>query len=93
MKQPSIIGTIILATSFVGTPQALACSTAGPNTHVGTVVSVDKIAGTFTIIDAQSGNPVTLTADVSILEQAEGPTQVIVRYENNSGMIKAIELK
>ena len=93
MKPYSSLRIILLATALVATTPALACSAAGPNTHVGTVLSVDKVAGSFTILDAESGNPVTLTADVSLLEQAAASGRVTVRYEKDGATLRATELK
>ncbi len=49
-----IIAGLALSTS------ALACDAAGPNTHIGQVLSVD--GNHFTIRDSQSGGPISFTA-------------------------------
>jgi len=59
-----------------------ACSALGPNTHVGVLLGVDQTARTFSILDAETNQPVTLRADdtlMSIVENAEG--QIVVDYE------------
>ena len=46
-----------------------ACSAAGPSTHVGKVVSIDDVAKSFTIMDAESLNPIRFFATDDILTQ------------------------
>ena len=46
-----------------------ACSAAGPSTHVGKVVAIDDVAMSFTIMDAESLNPIQFFATDDILTQ------------------------
>ena len=46
-----------------------ACSAAGPSTHVGKIVAIDDAAKTFTIMDAESLNPIRFFATEKILTQ------------------------
>jgi len=50
----------ILVAGLALSPSALACDAAGPNTHVGQVLSVD--GNHFTIRDAQTGGAINFTA-------------------------------
>ncbi|NIR31923.1 MAG: hypothetical protein GWN84_21970 [Gammaproteobacteria bacterium] len=74
---------------------AWACGAAGPNTHVGPVVSFDAEEGTFTILDAETQKPVTFRSDtptVLTLSGAKGP--VMVHYEKTEGSaLRAIEVR
>jgi len=68
-----LIGSFVLSTS------ALACDAAGPNTHVGQVLSVD--GNHFTIRDAQSGGPISFTAAKEMHGSMPAPgDQVSIKY-------------
>jgi len=55
-----ITAAMLLVVGMMPT-MASACDAAGSHTHVGQVLSVDW--NTFTIRDAQSGGPISFTAD------------------------------
>jgi len=59
MKIKLSIAAMLIGGLALSTP-ALACDAAGPNTHVGQVLSVD--GNHFTIRDAQTGGPISFTA-------------------------------
>jgi hypothetical protein len=86
---------VILAAGFaaalgVGAP-ALACSVLGTNTHIGPVTAVDSGKGTFTIIDAETRQPITFLADADVLKSLKDTKgQVRVMYEEaDGGKLKA----
>ncbi len=95
MKASSAAVTASLFVLLTATPMpALACGAAGPNTHVGQVLSVDKHAGTFTLLDAETMSPITLAADSALLEQISSISgSVAVTYKNDGGTLKALELR
>ncbi len=95
MKASTTVATAILFSLLTAAPMpALACGTAGPNTHVGRVLAVNKHAGTFTLLDAETMSPITLAADAALLEQVSNISgSVAVTYENDGGTLKALELK
>lgn len=47
----------------------LACSSMGPTTHVGSILSFDLEKSTSTILDAETVSPVTFNADEKIMRQ------------------------
>ncbi len=84
---------LLLCLSFSGGTPVLACSVAGPNKHVGQVMSVDKKAGTFTIMDAQTNAPISFTASAAILDEAAKATgTVMVSYEKIGNRLVAKDI-
>lgn len=71
---------------------AWACDSAGPNTHIGKVMSVDAKKMTFTIRDAETRSPITFVAtDTSIIEGLKGINGMItVNYEENGDDLTAV---
>ncbi len=68
----------------LGSAPALACDAAGANKHVGMITAVDDQAGTFTIMDAQTNQPITFAAPKAVLGKAartKGPATVSYREE------------
>lgn len=60
---------------------ALACDAMGSHTHMGMLMSIDPAHKTFTINDAQSGQPITFSAEAAIIDGLQGYTgSVMVNY-------------
>lgn len=95
MKASSTAVTASLFVLLTATPMpAPACGDAGTNTHAGQVLSVDKHAGTFTLLDAETMSPITLAADSALLEQLSSISgSVAVNYKNDGGTLRALKLK
>jgi len=71
-----LMGGLALSTS------ALACDAAGPNTHVGQVLSVD--GNHFTIRDAQTGGPISFTAGKEMHGSMPAPgDNISIKYSGN----------
>lgn len=78
-------GALMFAASSVW-----ACSSLGPNKHIGTVMSIDEAKNTFTLLDAQSNAPITFLANAAILgELASATGQVLVDYELDGTQLRA----
>jgi hypothetical protein len=70
---------------------AWSCGMAGPNTHVGNVLSVDAKGKTFTIKDAQTQRPITFTANSKIIEGLKDMRGMItVNYEEHGDDLNAV---
>ncbi|MDH3694116.1 MAG: hypothetical protein OER96_06050 [Gammaproteobacteria bacterium] len=92
MKKNIVRYLVTLAAGLMPTV-TLACAAAGPNTHVGAVLSVKPEQGTFTIRDAQSMGPVTFTASESILESVQNSAgTVFVDFEQDGDTLKALSV-
>ncbi len=87
---------IFLATCLIGlSTQALACSAAGPDTHVGRILSVDGQARTLKISDMATGKPITFALSDALLARLVGlHGQVIVRYKaGQHGLLVATDVR
>lgn len=95
MNISTLVRTAALFTLFAtAMPPSMACGPPDLKTHVGKVLSVDKSAGTFTLIDAESMSPVTFSADAKLLEQlSRASGNVAVKYETIGETLRALELK
>ncbi len=69
-----------------------ACDAAGPNTHIGKVLSVDEKKMTFTIRDAETKSPITFIAESSeIITGLKGANGMItVNYEEDGDDLTAV---
>lgn len=95
MKISTAIQTsALIALLAVATLPALACSAAGLSTHVGEVLSVDRGARTFTILDAETMSRVTLAADEALLDQVSSISgSVAVTFEKDGNTLRALALR
>jgi len=77
---------------FSATP-VFACSAAGPGKHVGQVSAVDAKAGTFTIMDAETGKPIVFAASSGIIKDAlQAKGSVMVSYKKADGKLQAQDI-
>ncbi len=73
---------------------ANACGLPDSTTHVGALMSVDKEASKFTILDMMLGTPLSFDADAKILLNLEGVKGTIqVDFEGEGDQLKAIEVR
>jgi len=94
MKSRSLIVVGILTVFILG-PVAMgwACKSAGPNTHVGSVTTIDAKAKTFTIQDAETDQPMTFAATDTILKELKIKDRVMVGYKEERGKMVAVEVR
>lgn len=86
---PLLVSAIALTVSAPG----WACKMAGANKHVGVVTKVDEVAGTFTILDAETQKPIVFSASRKMLSNAEhAQGQVMVSYENHEKQLVAVDI-
>ncbi len=89
MRKTTLSGLALAAALF--SASALACDAMGPSTHMGQLMSIDPDKATFTIRDAQSGGPITFSADADVLKALKAHTgSVMVNYEEDETGIKAV---
>lgn len=89
MRKHTLTAIALAAALF--SASALACDAMGPGTHMGQLMSVDPTNHTFTIRDAQSGGPITFSANAEILDALKSHSgSVMVNYEENDDGNKAI---
>lgn len=91
MRKTTLIGVALAATLF--SASTLACDAMGPSTHMGQLMSVDPANNSFTIRDAQSGGPITFSADADVLKALKAHSgNVKVDYEENDAGNKAVDV-
>ncbi|MDH3316415.1 MAG: hypothetical protein OER43_11705 [Gammaproteobacteria bacterium] len=95
MKISTAIQSVALCMLLAAAPlPTVACGSPDMKTHVGKVLSVDKNAGTFTLLDAESMSPITFNADAALLEKiSHAGERVAVAYETMGNRLQALELK
>ena len=84
----------LLAAILMAPASSLACSALGPNKHVGTVIGLDIVAQTITVLDAQSNQPITFLANEKILSEVRNAKgRIIVDYEAEGAQLRAIGIQ
>ncbi len=73
-------------------PPLWACSQMGPNKHVGIVQKVDLKTGVFTIIDAETGKPLTFRAASRLLEALRSDSRVLITFKMVGDQLTAEEI-
>jgi len=88
----SIFKVAVIFSALVFPVVTWACDAAGPNTHIGKVLSVDPQKMTFTIRDAQTSSPITFIATNSeIIDGLKGTSgMVTVNYEEDGNDLTAV---
>ena len=91
-KKNSMVKMFVILGALVMPMSVWACDSAGPNTHVGKVVSVDAKKMTFTISDAETRSPITFVATSSeIIDGLKGVNGMItVNYEEDGDDLTAV---
>jgi hypothetical protein len=72
---------------------ALACESAGPNTHVGVVTAIDSEKQSLSLKDAESGKVLTFSAGVDLLKGIALRDQVIIVYAAEGKTLRATSIK
>ena len=88
-----VIGLLVAGFMFGVAMESEACSSAGPNKHVGNVTAVNLDAETFTILDAETGSPISFEATSNILKDLTVEDRVMVSYQENEGKLTAVEIQ
>ncbi|MBI5449736.1 MAG: hypothetical protein HY940_00095 [Gammaproteobacteria bacterium] len=81
---------LVLLCPLLMSPVAHACSAAGPNAHIGTVIAVDNSAGTLTLLDQETGRPITLRASMRLLSMVPMTIQVHVAVTRNGNTLPVL---
>jgi len=94
MATKRLTAAVLGLTALLASAGAWACSAAGPNTHVGTLMNVDAAAQSFTVLDAETNRPITFTADAALLARLADVTgQVVVDFEAGGGSLRATAVR
>ncbi|HTN43989.1 MAG TPA: hypothetical protein VMN77_09380 [Nitrospiria bacterium] len=94
MKNQYLVVVALLTVFLLGSvTTGWACKSAGPNTHVGRVTTIDAKAKTFTIQDAETNQPVTFVATGTILDELNVKDRVMVGYKEEKGRMVAVDIR
>jgi hypothetical protein len=85
----------VLLTAILAAPAVVwACSAAGPNKHVGMLMNVDAATNTFTMLDAETNQPITFLADEAIIEGLSHANGMIhVNFEVEGTKLRATDVQ
>jgi len=91
MSVKQIVFICLLTTSLAITSTAgWACSAAGPGKHIGHVTNIDDQAGTVTLQDAETNEPIVFVASSDILKEVRSASgQIMISYEERDGKLIA----
>ena len=93
MKMKHLSSLLVLSGIILGSIGiAGACDGMGPGKHVGPVLAINTEEKSFTIRDAQSGDPITFEATVEILKGLTVAERVLVSYKDSEGKLIAQEI-
>ena len=70
-------------------PVVLACESAGPNAHIGTVIAIDAQKNTLSLKDAESGKALTFVASPDLLKTVKVKDQVKVTFTEDGKTLRA----
>ena len=93
MRVFSAIIAVLAAAMIVASTPAGACEAAGPSTHVGQVLKVDRANGSFSIMDAEKLTAITFSAGKDILDKvADTKKMAVVNYEDTGNGLQAVSV-
>ena len=76
-------GIVLLATLLFHSVPASACKSAGPNKHVGVVLSVNIQDHVIVIKDAENGDKMSFKAAQPLLKDIRVNQEVVITFEKN----------
>jgi hypothetical protein len=90
----SRLAAALVAALILAPGAALACSAAGPKTHIGALNGADPANGTFSIIDAETRQPLTFSAQPQVIDALVGKQgSVRVEYEEAGDALTATDVQ
>ncbi len=69
-----------------------ACSSMGPDKHVGVVKAVDTPEGSLTLVDAETGKPIRFIASAKLLEKVKVNDKAVVTFKMEEDRLLAKEI-
>ncbi len=95
MRQKNLFwGSLLLAlaVSVAGVGSSWACSSMGPDKHVGIVKAVNTPEGALVLVDAETGKPVQFIAPAKLLEGVKVNDKAIVTFKMDGERLVAKEI-
>lgn len=72
---------------------AVACESAGPDTHVGVVTGVDTAKNTVTLKDAETGAKLTFMTRPELLKGVRVNDQIVVGFAEDGQTLRATSIR
>ncbi len=69
-----------------------ACSSMGPDKHMGLVKAIGTSEGAFTIVDAETGKPIQFVASAKLLEGVKVNDKAVVTFKMDGDRLLAKEI-
>lgn len=95
MRQKSwFLGALALtvAISMGAVGLGWACSSMGPDKHMGVVQAVGTPEGAFVIVDAETGKPIEFIASAKLLEGVKVNDKAVVTFKMEGDQLLAKEI-
>lgn len=83
---------LTLAISIGSAGLSGACSSMGPDKHVGVVKAVGTPEGAFVIVDAETGKPIQFIASAKLLEGVKVNDKAVVMFKMEGDRLLAKEI-
>lgn len=84
---------VALLTLLAAAGPAAACEMAGPNTHVGAVLTIDGSRAGFTLRDMQTRRPITFLASPELLAGVRVNDEIVVVYTPEGESLRAKSIR
>lgn len=93
-KREKQSAVLILAAFFALTAGTAvwACSSMGPDKHIGMVKAIDAKEGTLTLIDAETGKPLQFATSASVLKGVKVNDKAVVTFKTDGERLVAKDL-
>jgi hypothetical protein len=92
--KPRIYAAVLLTAILAAPTVVWGCSAAGPNKHIGMLMNVDAATNTFTMLDAETNQPITFSADKAIIESLNNAIGMIhVDFVSEGTKLRAIDVQ
>ncbi|MBI3804960.1 MAG: hypothetical protein HY282_14490 [Nitrospirae bacterium] len=88
----AIVGLMIMGAVWVGLGDGWACSSMGPDKHVGVVKAINAPEGAITLIDAETGKPIQFTAPAALLKGVKVNDKAVVTFQMEGARLLAKEV-
>lgn len=87
------LGLFLIGALSIAPRTAEACKNMGPNTHAGVIQSMDLEEASLTLIDAESGQPITFSATPEQLATLKPNDRVIVVFHDDGERLIAEKIR
>jgi hypothetical protein len=87
------ITTLFILMGLVLSYPALACKSAGPNKHVGVIVSINLKEHTLILKDAETGEEMTFKAAEQLIKPVRPNQEAVVTFEKTEKGMVATKIK